>query len=225
VEAPDAGFDDVGRRRRAVCLVPAGGQLGERELRLLPGSDQCSSGRLQETASPTRSALSRLAMSLSLTGRISCARETISSTASGSQNCTAPGAVPAHLGEDRQGVVGLDAQRGRPTLPRPGVFRQHAFKEGADGFTSIGRPAKRHPRAAPCTRRTRVFLCWESAIRAGLRAMHGRGDLAGDPDDLALATLAALQGGLLPTRLQRQVRPLEVALDAMLDHLESRTRS
>jgi AcrR family transcriptional regulator len=65
------------------------------------------------------------------------------------------------------------------------------------------------------------FLRWEAAIRAGLTAMHARGELDGDPDDLALATLAALQGGLLLTQLQRQVRPLEVALDAMLDHIEA----
>ncbi|MDT3445836.1 helix-turn-helix domain-containing protein [Pseudofrankia sp. BMG5.37] len=69
------------------------------------------------------------------------------------------------------------------------------------------------------------FLRWESAIRDGLRAMHARGDLDGDPDDLALATLAALQGGLLLTQIQRQVKPLEVALDTMLDHIASLTNS
>ncbi|MFF4257889.1 TetR/AcrR family transcriptional regulator [Streptomyces sp. NPDC001663] len=68
------------------------------------------------------------------------------------------------------------------------------------------------------------FLRWESAIRSGLQAMHDRGDLDGDPEELALATLAALQGGLLLTQLQRQVRPLEVALDAMLAHIASHTR-
>jgi TetR/AcrR family transcriptional repressor of nem operon len=68
------------------------------------------------------------------------------------------------------------------------------------------------------------LLRWETSIRVGLQAMHDRGELDGDPEDLALATLAALQGGLLLTQLQRQVRPLEVALDAMLDHIESRTK-
>ena len=65
------------------------------------------------------------------------------------------------------------------------------------------------------------FLRWESAIREGLTAMHERGELAAgaDPDDLALAALAALQGGLLLTQIQREVRPLEVALDTMLDHI------
>jgi AcrR family transcriptional regulator len=43
------------------------------------------------------------------------------------------------------------------------------------------------------------YLRWENAIRAGLATMHNRGDLAGNPDDLALALLTALQGGLLMT--------------------------
>ncbi|MBR7838742.1 TetR/AcrR family transcriptional regulator [Actinospica durhamensis] len=68
------------------------------------------------------------------------------------------------------------------------------------------------------------FLRWEGAIRAGLGAMHERGELEGDPDDLALAVLAALQGGLMLTQIQRAVRPLEVALDAALDHVASLVR-
>jgi TetR/AcrR family transcriptional repressor of nem operon len=67
------------------------------------------------------------------------------------------------------------------------------------------------------------FLRWQAAIHEGLRAMHARGALDGNPEDLALATLAALQGGLLLTQVQREVRPLEVALDAILDHIETLT--
>jgi AcrR family transcriptional regulator len=68
---------------------------------------------------------------------------------------------------------------------------------------------------------------WEGRIREGLRAMHARGDLpaATDPDDLALATLAALQGGLLLTQLQRETKPLEVTLDAMLDRIQALTEA
>ena len=54
--------------------------------------------------------------------------------------------------------------------------------------------------------------------------MHARGELDGDPADLALALLTALQGGLLMTQVTRTVRPLEVALDAMLALVESRLR-
>jgi AcrR family transcriptional regulator len=73
----------------------------------------------------------------------------------------------------------------------------------------------------------RGFGRWEARIRDGLRAMHARGDLPADanPDDLALATLAALQGGLLLAQVQRETRPLEVALDAMLDRIQGLTET
>jgi TetR/AcrR family transcriptional regulator, transcriptional repressor for nem operon len=63
------------------------------------------------------------------------------------------------------------------------------------------------------------FERWETAIRSGLREMHARGGLMPDtdPDTLALALLAALQGGLLLTQIQRDAKPLEAALDAMLE--------
>lgn len=69
------------------------------------------------------------------------------------------------------------------------------------------------------------FLRWESSIREALTAMHARGELDGDPEDLALAVLAALQGGLLLTQIQRETRPLQIALDTILDHVESRTQT
>jgi TetR/AcrR family transcriptional regulator, transcriptional repressor for nem operon len=68
------------------------------------------------------------------------------------------------------------------------------------------------------------FRRWEASIRTGLRAMAARGELDGDPDDLALALLTALQGGLLLTQVERSVRPLEVVLDTMIEHVASRVR-
>ncbi len=65
------------------------------------------------------------------------------------------------------------------------------------------------------------FGRWEAAIREGLRAMHERGELRADPNKLALATLAALQGGLLITKTRRDTLALEAALDTMLAHIES----
>jgi TetR/AcrR family transcriptional repressor of nem operon len=67
------------------------------------------------------------------------------------------------------------------------------------------------------------FRRWEERIREGLRTMQTRGALPQniDADDLALALLAALQGGLLLTQIQRDTKPLEVALDAMLDRIET----
>ncbi len=67
------------------------------------------------------------------------------------------------------------------------------------------------------------FAQWEEEIRSGLRVMHDRGELHGDPDRLALALLATLQGGLLLTQVRRDATPLRVALDAMIDHIESLT--
>src|ERR1700760_593571 len=66
---------------------------------------------------------------------------------------------------------------------------------------------------------------WEGRIRDGLQIMHARGDLpaATDPEQLALATLAALQGGLLMAQLERDTRPLEAALDTMLDRIQTLT--
>jgi TetR/AcrR family transcriptional repressor of nem operon len=68
---------------------------------------------------------------------------------------------------------------------------------------------------------------WEERIRDGLRNMQTHGPLSPgiDADDLALALLAALQGGLLLTQIQRDTKPLEVALDAMLDRIETLTWS
>jgi len=63
------------------------------------------------------------------------------------------------------------------------------------------------------------FKRWEATIQSGLREMHARGELAADtdPDTVALALLAALQGGLLLTQVKRDTKPLEAALDAMIE--------
>jgi AcrR family transcriptional regulator len=63
------------------------------------------------------------------------------------------------------------------------------------------------------------FKRWEATIRSGLREMRARGGLTSetDPDTLALALLAALQGGLLLAQIDRDTKPLEAALDTMLD--------
>jgi TetR/AcrR family transcriptional repressor of nem operon len=65
------------------------------------------------------------------------------------------------------------------------------------------------------------FARWEDAIGAGIRAMHERGELPAevDPDRLALALLAAHQGGLVLTQVRRDPAPLEAALDEMIDHV------
>jgi AcrR family transcriptional regulator len=68
-----------------------------------------------------------------------------------------------------------------------------------------------------------AFAEWEMPIHRGLQAMRERGELRADadPDHLALATLAALQGGLLLTQTRRETTPLEVALDTMIEHIRT----
>jgi AcrR family transcriptional regulator len=70
------------------------------------------------------------------------------------------------------------------------------------------------------------FDRWEAGLRCGLRAIHaaGRFKADADPDALALALLAALQGGLLLTQLQRTTHPLETSLDAVLALIHLHTR-
>jgi AcrR family transcriptional regulator len=69
------------------------------------------------------------------------------------------------------------------------------------------------------------FNHWETAIRHGLAAMHQRGELqqSADPDRLATATLAAVQGGLILTQVTRNTAPLEAALDEMIAHIAALT--
>ena len=68
-----------------------------------------------------------------------------------------------------------------------------------------------------------AFERWEERLRAGLRTMHERGELrpGTDPDRLATALLAAVQGGLLLTQIRRTPRALEDAVDTVLDHIAS----
>lgn len=63
------------------------------------------------------------------------------------------------------------------------------------------------------------FGLWHEAITDGLRAMQGHRALRddADPERLALALLAALQGGLLLNRTRRDTVALEAALDAVLE--------
>jgi TetR/AcrR family transcriptional repressor of nem operon len=67
------------------------------------------------------------------------------------------------------------------------------------------------------------FERWEAPIRAGLARMRDRGELRADADTdaLALALLAALQGGLVLTQTRRSTAPLRTALDAMLAHIRA----
>jgi TetR/AcrR family transcriptional regulator, transcriptional repressor for nem operon len=57
---------------------------------------------------------------------------------------------------------------------------------------------------------------WEAHLRDGLTRMKARGKLraSADPAELATATMASLQGGLLLTQVRRDPGQLRIALDA-----------
>lgn len=59
---------------------------------------------------------------------------------------------------------------------------------------------------------------WEAPLRTGLATMRERGELSGDadPDRLATAVLALIQGGLVLTQTRRDPDQLRTALDAGL---------
>jgi TetR/AcrR family transcriptional repressor of nem operon len=67
------------------------------------------------------------------------------------------------------------------------------------------------------------FARWEAHLRDGFCAMQEQGklDRRADPEDLATATMAAVQGGLLLTQTNRDPSRLAVALDAAYAHLRT----
>ena len=68
-----------------------------------------------------------------------------------------------------------------------------------------------------------AFARWEEPLRRGLRSMQERGklDRRAQPDRLATATLAAIQGGLVLTQSRRDPSQLAVAVDAAYAHLRA----
>jgi TetR/AcrR family transcriptional repressor of nem operon len=67
------------------------------------------------------------------------------------------------------------------------------------------------------------FARWKGYFVAGFEAMHVRAGSkpAADLSELATVLLAALQGGLLLAQTTRSTRPLELALDAAIERVES----
>jgi TetR/AcrR family transcriptional regulator, transcriptional repressor for nem operon len=67
------------------------------------------------------------------------------------------------------------------------------------------------------------FGQWQAALAEGLRRLHEAGQLpdSTDPDALAVTLLATLQGGLLLAQVQRDPRPLETAVDTLLQLAQS----
>jgi TetR/AcrR family transcriptional repressor of nem operon len=101
-------------------------------------------------------------------------------------------------------------------------IQKHAHCEGG---CPIGTIASEISETCPACRTdlSASLTQWETMIRDGLQAMHDRGNLrrSADPDRLAAATIAAVQGGLMLTQVHRNTRQLEAALDTVIDHIAS----
>jgi TetR/AcrR family transcriptional repressor of nem operon len=67
------------------------------------------------------------------------------------------------------------------------------------------------------------FTRWEGLLGDGLLSMQEKGTLdpGADPDELATATMAGIQGGLLLTQTRRDPGQLAIALDAAYAHLRA----
>lgn len=72
-------------------------------------------------------------------------------------------------------------------------------------------------------RAAEAFSRWESSLANGLRTMLAGGLLrpGADPEALAGATIAVLQGGYLLSSIKRDVHPMRNAVSAAVSHLNS----
>jgi hypothetical protein len=68
-----------------------------------------------------------------------------------------------------------------------------------------------------------TFVRFASVFREGLQALQDRGELKADADvdQLALALVAASEGGLLLAKAYRDVAPMEAALDVVIERIAS----
>jgi TetR/AcrR family transcriptional repressor of nem operon len=68
-----------------------------------------------------------------------------------------------------------------------------------------------------------AFNQWEDVLKRGLAYMKANGHLshAADTDALALSLLAAVQGGLVLTKLRKETNPLEVAVDTAIAYIKT----
>ena len=96
---------------------------------------------------------------------------------------------------------------------------------GCVGGCPIGSLANELAEIDPLARAqlARSFAQWENVIHDGLTVIAARGEIPDgtDIDQVALAMLAAIQGGLLLSQVRRTTAPLEAAVDTMIDYLRT----
>ena len=126
---------------------------------------------------------------------------------------------------DQEDDPGSDLGRGADTVERSGTGQ--VVEAQCSGGCPLGSLASDLSESDPVARvqLENAFARWEELIRDGLVRMQKRGELAesADPGDLAVAMLAAVQGGLLLSQVRRDPAPLRTAVDTMIAHLHSLT--
>lgn len=110
---------------------------------------------------------------------------------------------------------------------RNAVVRLNRLKQGAGGCP-IGSLASELSDRSEEAREllANSFRRWEQYLARGLKTMQNEGALSESerPQDLAVAIVSALQGGLLLSQTTRSSRPLELALDMALGYVAARIR-
>ena len=94
------------------------------------------------------------------------------------------------------------------------IQRQREARGGCPIGSLVGQLAEHDPLARAAL--ADGFDRWEGHLRAGLKRMQSDGalDQDADPGQLATATMALLQGGLLLAQVRRDPGQLQTALDA-----------
>ncbi len=113
---------------------------------------------------------------------------------------------------------GLDSMEGLRAWRDVVVDAQR--QRNRDGGCLVGELAEPYPQCRADL--AGGFDEWEAAIRTGLQAMCDRGNLSRttNPERLATALLAAVEGGTVLAQIRRDTAPLETALDEVLDRIE-----
>jgi AcrR family transcriptional regulator len=113
-------------------------------------------------------------------------------------------------------LSGLDSWAGidRWFAALDAIQREREARGGCPIGSLVGQLAERDPLARAAL--AAGFDRWERGLRDGLDRMHVSGKLAAnaDPNRLATATMALLQGGLLLAQVRRDPNQLTIALDA-----------
>lgn len=109
---------------------------------------------------------------------------------------------------------------------RDAIVEQTREREGAGGcpLGSLVSELAEAPRSRALL--SEGFERWEAQLEAGLEAIRARSKHKSRANlrDLAMTLLTALQGGLLLAQVMRSTRPLELALDAAIDHVASQLK-